>query len=185
METITIIVLSIIGLIVLFVWYSYNSLVGARNRQNNAWADIDVQLKRRYDLIPNLLATVKGFAAHEKGVLEEVTKARSMAMNAQGVAQHADAENMLSGTLKSLFALSENYPTIKADTNFLQLQKELSDTEDKIQASRRFYNATVQDLMDMTQMFPHNIIAGMFSFKAGQFFEIANQAERENVKVQF
>jgi len=176
-------------LIVLWIVSLYNGFVQLRTRAEEAWADIDVQLKRRYDLIPNLIETVKGYAAHESGVFEAVTKARTSAMNAEksgDPAQSAQAENMLSGTLKSLFAVSENYPDLKANTNFLELQRELSDTENKIQAARRFYNGNVRDLNIKTETFPSNIIAGMFNFTKREFFDLdENPAERENVKVGF
>lgn len=180
--------LFIIGGLVLLVIYfiaTYNSLVTLRNRVQEAWSDIDVQLKRRYDLIPNLVETVKGYAKHEEGVLESVIKARAMAMNAQSVDQHAQAENMLSGALKSLFAVAEAYPDLKASTNFVELQRELTDTEDKIQASRRFYNANTRDMNTKIEHFPSNIIASMFGFAKESFFEIADPKERENVKVSF
>ena len=146
-----------------------------------------MQLKRRYHLIPNLVEAVKGYVAHEKNVLEDVTKARTAAMNATGTADKAQAENMLAGTLKSLFAVAENYPQLKANENFLQLQRELGDTEDKIQASRRFYNTNVRDLNTAEQVFPTNIIANMFHFKPMDLFELAeaDAAAREPVKVQF
>jgi LemA protein len=143
-----------------------------------------VQLKRRYDLIPNLINTVKGYAAHEKEVFEKVTEARTRAMNAGSTQEKADAENMLSGTLKSLFAVSENYPELKANQNFLELQRELTDTEDKIQASRRFYNGNARDFNIKIQVFPNNLIAGMLNFTKREFFEAA-EGEKENVKVEF
>ena len=157
-------VIGVVVLLVLWLIGVFNSLVSARNRVKEAWSDIDVQLKRRYDLIPNLIETVKGYAAHESGVLENVIKARSAAMNAQSVGQHAEAENMLSGALKSLFALAEAYPTLRASENFAKLQDELSDTENKIQAARRFYNTNVLALNNKTEQFPTNVVAGMFSF---------------------
>lgn len=166
----------------------YNSLITLKNRVAEAWSDIDVQLKRRYDLIPNLIETVKGYAAHESTTLENVTAARTAAMSAQASgdakAQQA-AENALSSTLKSIFALSESYPDLKANQNFLELQKELSDTENKIQASRRFYNGNVRDFNTKLQVFPTNLIANMLGFTAREFFEVENEAERENVKVSF
>ena len=149
-----------------------------------AWSDIDVQLKRRYDLIPNLINTVKGYAAHEKEVFEKVTEARTRAMNAGSTQEKAEAENMLSGTLKSLFAVSENYPDLKANQNFLELQRELTDTEDKIQASRRFYNGNARDFNIKIQVFPNNLIAGILNFTKREFFEAA-EGEKENVKVEF
>jgi LemA protein len=184
MDIITII---IIAAVVLALWLAitFNSLVRLRNRSKEAWSDIDVQTKRRYDLIPNLIETVKGYATHEAGVLEAVTAARSNAMNATGDAK-AEAENMLSGTLKSLFAVSENYPQLKANENFLHLQQELSDTENKIQASRRFYNGNVRDLNTKVETFPTNLIAGMFGFKQMDFFgKDMSDAERQPVQVKF
>ena len=157
-----------------------------RNRAKEAWADIDVQLKRRYDLIPNLVETVKGYATHESKTFEEVTAARSHAMQAGTPSEKSEAENILSGTLKSLFAVSESYPELKANENFLKLQGELSDTENKIQAARRFYNGNVRDFNTGLQMFPGNMIANMFSFKAMDFFELESGGEeKEPVKVKF
>ncbi len=181
------IVLGVAALLVIFMWYSYNHLVTLGQNTKEAWADIDVQLKRRYDLIPNLIETVKGYAAHEKTTLEGVTAARSAAMNAQGPEAKAQAENMLSGALKSIFALSEAYPDLKANQNFLSLQAELSDTENKIQAARRFYNGNVRDLSTAMQVFPGNIIANMFHFESQKFFELdgADAAAREPVAVKF
>jgi LemA protein len=151
---------------------------------DEAWSDIDVQLKRRYDLIPNLINTVKGYAAHEKDVFEKVTAARTMAMNAGTTEEKAGAENMLSGALKSLFAVSEAYPDLKANQNFLELQRELTDTEDKIQASRRFYNGNVRDYNTKIQVFPTNIFAAMLNFTKREFFE-ATEGEKEVVKAEF
>jgi LemA protein len=162
----------------------YNGLITLRNRVKEAWSDIDVQLKRRYDLIPNLVETVKGYASHEKETFDRVIAARSKAMSAQGIKEKGDAENMLSGTLKSLFALSENYPDLKASVNFLELQKELTDTEDKVQAARRFYNGNVLDFNNKLQLFPTNMIAGMFGFKVSEFFE-AEEGEKAAPKVSF
>lgn len=165
----------------------YNSLIRLKNRVDEAWADIDVQLKRRYDLIPNLVETVKGYAAHEKETLDRVIQARNTAMQAQSSGNPAElekAENMLSSTLKSIFALSEAYPDLKANTNFLELQRELSDTENKIQASRRFYNTNVRDFNTKLEVFPTNMIASMLGFKNREFFEAA-EGEKENVKVSF
>ena len=156
-----------------------------RNRVAEAWSDIDVQLKRRYDLIPNLVNTVKGYASHEKETFENVTKARSQAMQAQTPAEHSKAENFLSETLKSLFAVSENYPDLKANQNFLELQKELTDTENKIQASRRFYNGNVRDFNTKLQVFPTNVVAGSFGFSARDFFELGSEAEKEPAKAEF
>ncbi len=162
----------------------YNGLITLKNRVEEAWSDIDVQLKRRYDLIPNLINTVKGYAAHEKEVFEKVTEARTRAMNAGSTQEKAEAENMLSGTLKSLFAVSENYPELKANQNFLELQRELTDTEDKIMASRRFYNGNVRDYNTKIETFPTNILAGILNFVKREFFEAA-VGEKENVKVEF
>ncbi|KKQ52082.1 MAG: LemA-like protein [Parcubacteria group bacterium GW2011_GWD2_38_11] len=181
---VSLIVLVVLGLFIVFGIGIYNSLVTLKNRVDEAWSDIDVQLKRRYDLIPNLINTVKGYATHEKELFERVTAARTAAMNAGSPAEKQDAENMLSGTLKSLFAVSENYPDLKANQNFLELQRELTDTEDKIQASRRFYNGNVRDFNIKIETFPSNIIAGMLNFSKREFFA-ADEAEKENVKVQF
>ncbi len=180
------IVLIILGIIIAWFVFAYNGFVTVRNRVQEAWADIEVQLKRRYDLIPNLVNTVKGYATHESGTLEKVTEARTMAMNAGTPAAHAQAENMLSGALKSLFAVSEAYPDLKANTNFLALQTELSDTENKIQAARRFYNGNVRDYNTRLQVFPSNIIANMFGFKKSDFFDIDdNGVESQPVEVKF
>jgi LemA protein len=162
----------ILGLVLLAGIAIYNSLVRANVRVDEAWSDITVQLKRRADLIPNLVNTVKGYAAHEKGVFEEVTKARSAVVNATGVKQTAEAENMLTGALKSLFAVAEAYPDLKANENFKALQDELVDTEDKIQAARRFYNGSARDLNIKVQTFPTNLIAGMLGFKVREFYEV-------------
>jgi len=185
MSTTLLIILGALVLIALWFWTTYNGLISKRNQVDEAWSDIDVQLKRRYNLIPNLVETVKGYASHERETFEKVTQARSQAMNAQGTEAKAQAENVLSGALKSLFALSENYPELKASDNFAKLQDELSDTENKIQASRRFYNGNVRDFNTKLQVFPTNMIAGMFGFKAREFFEIDDEAQRENVKVKF
>ncbi len=185
----TTIILIVIAILVLWVIYSFNRLVSLANQAKEAWADIQVQLKRRYDLIPNLVETVKGYAAHESSAFENVTKARAAAMNAgsDAPAAKAQAENQLSGALKSLFAVSEAYPDLKANQNFLQLQRELGDTEDKIQASRRFYNTSVMTLNTAEQSFPGNIIAGAFGFKPMDLFELASSdaAANEPVKVRF
>lgn len=179
--------LLVILLVVLVGWLigAYNSLIRSRNRVKESWSDIDVQLKRRYDLIPNLIETVKGYAEHEKQTLDAVIQARAKAMSAQTVKEHGEAENMLSGALKSLFALSEAYPQLRAVESFTKLQDELSDTENKIQAARRFYNSNVMLMNNRVEMFPTNLIAGMFGFKKEEFFEIGNEAEREPVKVKF
>ena len=173
----------VIGAAVL-VAATYNSLVQLRVRADNAWSDIDVQLKRRHDLIPNLVETVKGYAAHEKGTFENVTKFRSMAMQATGPAERAQAENQLTGALKSLFAVAEQYPQLQASGQFQSLQNSLNELENALQESRRYYNAVVRDLNTKIASFPSNIIAGMFGFTPRQFFEIA-AAERENVAVKF
>ncbi len=175
-----------LGLLVVWVVFAYNRLVGLRFRAKEALSDIDVQLKRRFDLIPNLVETVKGYMAHEKSVLENVTKARASVAGSTGnPLERADSENMLSSTLKTLFAVSENYPDLKANANFLELQRELADTENKVQASRRFYNSTVMDLNTAVETFPSNVIANMFNFGQEKFFEVENEAEKEPVKVQF
>ncbi len=175
-------------LIVGYVGMTYNGFVQLKNRVKEAWSDIEVQMKRRYDLIPNLVETVKGYAAHESGTLEKVIQARNIAMAPHGdVKEVAKNENMLTGALKSIFALSENYPDLKANQNFMELQRELRDTEDKIQAARRFYNSNVLALNTKAEMFPSNIIAGMFNFQKAEFFELAEdeQEARKAVKVQF
>lgn len=179
------IILIVAGIIGIWVIYTYNRFVSLTQRMKEAWSDIDVQMKRRYDLIPNLIETVKGYAAHESQTFAQVTEMRTRAMNAQTPAEHNEAENMLTGALKSLFAVSENYPDLKANQNFLELQRELSDTEDKIQAARRFYNGNVRDLTTSLQSFPGNVIGGMFGFKAGDYFELTEEAAKNPVKVQF
>ncbi len=183
--TTILIVLIVLAIFVAVIFGIYNSLVRLRNRAKEAWADIDVQLKRRYNLIPNLVKTVKGYATHERELLENVTKARNMAMGAQSVKEHGEAENMLSGALKSLFAVSENYPDLKASVNFLELQRELRDTEDKIQAARRFYNGNVRDLNIKIETVPSNIIASAFNFKQMELFELKEEEQREVPKVEF
>ncbi len=181
----TLIILAVLVVLVLWLILAYNGLVRTRNQAQEAWSDIDVQLKRRYDLIPNLVSTVQGYAAHEKTVFEDVTKARTAAMSATGPAK-ADAENQLSGTLKSLFAVAENYPDLKANQNFLQLQAELTDTEDKIQAARRFYNGMVRDLNTKIQVFPTNLFANAFGFVKMDFFgNDLTDAEKQPVQVKF
>ncbi|MBI2123800.1 MAG: LemA family protein [Candidatus Wildermuthbacteria bacterium] len=184
MNTIQIIIIAA-ALVSLWTIVLYNRFVNLRNRVKEAFADIDVQLKRRYDLIPNLVEVVKGYASHEKGVFEKVTEARTRAMGAQSVHEKAQAENMLSQTLKSLFAVSENYPDLKASTNFLELQRELRDAEDKIQAARRFYNTVVMALNTGIESFPGNIVARIFGFKLQEFFEIEEAGQRETPKVKF
>ena len=179
--------LIVFGVLVIWVIYIYNSFISLKNRAQEAWADIEVQLKRRYDLIPNLVNSVKGYAVHESSVFENVTKARNMAMGAQGpTKEHAEAENRLTGALKSIFALSEAYPDLKANQNFLALQNELSDTENKIQAARRFYNTNVRDLNIKTESFPSNIVASLFRFSKMEFFDLAdNDAAQNPVQVKF
>jgi LemA protein len=179
------IALIVVGVVVLWIVIVYNGLITKRNRVDEAWSDIDVQLKRRYDLIPNLVSTVKGYASHESQVFEKVTQARAAAMGAKTPAEHAQAENMLTNTLKSLFAVAEAYPDLKANQNFLDLQNELTDAEDKIQAARRFYNANVRDMNTALQTFPSNLVANAFAFKQREFFELGSEAERETPKVSF
>jgi LemA protein len=178
------ILLGLVVIIGLWVMTSYNGLIALRNQVEEGWSDIDVQLKRRYDLIPNLINTVKGYAAHESKVFENVSAARSAAMGAKTPAEREQAENTLTGTLKTLFAVSEAYPELKANEGFLKLQDELSDTENKIQAARRFYNGMVRDFNTKLQVFPTNMIGTRLGFQARSFFEM-NEAEREVPKVQF
>jgi len=177
----------ILGVVILWVIYAFNGFISLRNRTREAWADIEVQLKRRYDLIPNLVNTVKGYATHESSAFENVTKARTAAMGATGpTTGHAEAENMLTGALKSVFAIAEAYPELKANQNFLSLQSELSDTENKIQAARRFYNANVRDLNIKVESFPGNVVAGVFGFKKMEFFDLGdNDAAQNPVEVKF
>jgi len=172
------IILAIIVLVALFLWGVYNSLITLRVRVDEAWSDITIQLKRRLDLIPNLVETVKGYAKHESGVFTAVTEARANALNAKGVKETAAAENQFEGALKSLFAVAESYPDLKASQNFIELQQELVDTEDKIQASRRFYNGGVRDLNTKIQVFPNNVVANMFNFKSREFYEL-DEAEKK------
>lgn len=182
--TILYVVLIVIAIILIWLIALYNGLIKLRNRTDEAYSDIDVQLKRRYDLIPNLMETVKGYMQHEASTLQKVTEARATAMHAGSMAEKAKAENQLSETLKSLFAVSENYPDLKASQNFLQLQDELADTENKIQAARRFYNGQVRDFNIKIQTFPNSVFAGMLNFKKYEFFE-AEAKEKENVQVKF
>ena len=182
--TILWIVLTAIILFLLWLVAVYNGLIGQKNRTQEAWSDIDVQLKRRYDLIPNLIETVKGYAKHEKSVFEEVTKARTAAMQANGLENKAEKENALSQTLKSIFAVAENYPDLKANQNFLNLQENLTDTEDKIEASRRYYNGNVRDFNIKIQVFPNNIFARRLGFKEFELFEAAS-GEKQAPKVDF
>ncbi|MBP6929812.1 MAG: LemA family protein [Candidatus Moranbacteria bacterium] len=180
------IILIVVVIAVLWFVFAYNRFVKLMTRTKEAWSDIEVQMKRRYDLVPNLVTTVKGYAEHESGTLEKVVQARNVAMQARTTGEHAEAENMLSSTLKSIFALSESYPDLKANTNFLELQRELADTENKIQASRRFYNTNVRDLNISVETFPGNVVAKIFNFSKMEFFDLdGNEAAREPVKVQF
>ena len=181
------IILGVVAVIVLWAIFAYNGFVRLMNRAEEAWADIDVQLKRRYDLIPNLVNTVKGYMTHERGTLEKVTEMRVKAMQAGSVGEQAQSENMLTEAIKSLFAVAENYPDLKANQNFLELQRELSDTENKVQAARRFYNTNVRDLNTKVESFPANIIAKMFGFVQKEFFELGEgeAAARNPVAVQF
>ena len=179
------VVLVILAVVFLWAIGLYNGLVKLKNRAKEAWADIDVQLKRRYNLIPNLVETVKGYATHEREVFEKVTEARTRAMGAQSVKEKQEAENILSGTLKTLFAVSEGYPELKASQNFLELQRELRDTEDKVQAARRFYNTNVRDLNIKLESFPANLIVSMLGFKKMDLFELIAAEERAVPKVKF
>ncbi|MBI1984516.1 MAG: LemA family protein [Candidatus Wildermuthbacteria bacterium] len=172
-------------ILLLWVVFTYNRFVTLRNRAREAFSDIDVQLKRRYDLIPNLVQAVKGYAGHEQGVFQKVTEARALAIGAKGAHDKAEAENMLSQTLKSLFAVAESYPDLKASANFLELQRELRDAEDKIQAARRFFNSNVLAFNSQLQSFPANLAAKPFGFKREEFFEIEEAVQRETPKVAF
>ena len=178
------IILILLVVVVLWIIGIYNGLITQKNRVNEGWADIDVQLKRRSDLIPNLVETVKGYATHEKELFTKVTELRTEALKAGSLQERAKTENMLSDALKSVIAVAENYPELKASENFLELQHELTDTEDKIQAARRFYNGLVRDFNIRIEVFPSNILAGSLGFKARELFE-ASASERENVKVAF
>ncbi len=185
-----IIILAVVFALGLWLVSLYNSMVKGRNRVDEAWADIDVQLKRRYDLIPNLVNTVKGYAKHEKETLESVIEARNKAMEVKidagaSMEDVQKVQNQLSQALKSIFALSESYPDLKANQNFLELQRELADTENKIQASRRFYNGNVRDFNIKVESFPANLFAGMFGFKKRELYEIEDEKERKNVEVKF
>ncbi len=178
--------IAIIAAIVIVAVFLYNSLIRSRNQVDEAWSDIEVQLKRRYDLIPNLVNTVKGYAQQESSVLEKVTEARTRAMGAQTVAEQVKDENALSGTLKSLFAVAESYPDLKSNQNFMQLQSDLTDTENKIQASRRFFNGTVRDFNTKLQVFPTNLFASMLGFTKREFFDIDEKGpEGQPVEVKF
>ncbi len=173
-------------LVILWAIFSYNSFISLRNRAEEAWADIEVQLKRRYDLIPNLVNTVKGYATHESGAFENVTKARSMAMGAKSMGEHSKGEALLGGAITGIFGIAEAYPDLKANTNFMELQRELSDTENKIQAARRFYNTNVRDINTAVESFPGNMIAGMFNFTKKEFFDLPDSdVAQNNVEVKF
>jgi len=178
-------ILILLGVIILWFVFTYNRLVTLKNRAKEAWADIEVQLKRRYNLIPNLVETVKGYASHERELFERVTQARAKAMGVQDLKEKGEAENMLSNTLKSLFAVAENYPNLKASENFQKLQDELTDAEDKIQSARRFYNGNVRDFNIKIESFPANIVASLFGFKKMDFFEIKESEARETPEVKF
>lgn len=179
------IVLIVVGVIIVWLIAAYNGFIRLINRTKEAWADIEVQLKRRYDLIPNLVEAVKGYAKHETEAFENVTKARAQALGAQSVKEKEMADNMVSSALKSIFAVAEAYPQLRAVESFTKLQDELSDTENKIQAARRFYNGNVRDLNTKIEIFPYNVIAGMFKFEKRDFFELENEAEKQPVKVSF
>lgn len=185
MNAILWIILAVIALLVVIVISIFNRLVSLKNRSDEAWSDIDVQLKRRHDLIPNLVETVKGYAKHEKELFEKVTKARTEAISSKSMVDKAKAENQITAALKSVFAVAENYPNLKANENFVELQREITDTEDKIQAARRFYNGNVRDLDIAIESFPSNIIAGMFHYQKKELFELDDVAERQNVEVKF
>lgn len=185
MNTTLLIIIGAIVVIAFAIVGIYNGLITLKNKSEEGWSDIDTQLKRRYDLIPNMVETVKGYAKHEKSTFEEVTKARNMAINATSPEDKAQAENMLSGALKTLFAVAENYPELKANQNFIDLQQTLKEVEEHIQLSRRYYNATVRDFNTKLEVFPNNIFAGMFGFTKKQFFELDRAEERKNVKVNF
>jgi len=185
MSTFLWIILAIIVIAILWLIAVYNGLIKIKNRTEEAWSDIDVQLKRRYNLIPNLVNTVKAYAKHESELFEKVTQARTAAMGAGAPGEKAKAENALAGTLKSLFAVAENYPDLKANENFAKLQDELTDTENKIQAARRFYNGNIRDYNTKLQVFPTNLIANSLGFKQKDFFELEDEKERENVEVKF
>ena len=183
--SLTWIIILVVVVLVGYVLMAYNSLVRRRNQVDEAWSDIDVQLKRRHNLIPNLVETVKGYATHEREAFDKVTQARARALGAQNPGEQGQAENALTSTLKTLFAVAENYPDLKANTNFLELQRELADTENKIQAARRFYNSTVRDYNTAIQSVPTNIVATSFGFTAREFFEVEDEAVRSIPKVEF
>jgi LemA protein len=179
------IILAVFVVLGLFLWGTYNGLVTSGTRVKEAWSQIDVQLKRKFDLIPNLVETVKGYAAHEKEVFQKVTEARAAAMGATGVASQAEANNMLSNTLKSLFAVAENYPQLKASENFMKLQEELSDTENKIAYARQFYNSNVMDFNVKIKIFPNVLFVGMLGFKEAEFFGVPEETRNQELKVKF
>jgi len=179
------ILIAVVVILVFIIAAIFNRLVNLKNRSEEAWSDIDVQLKRRHDLIPNLVETVKGYAKHEKELFEKVTEARAAAISSKGIADKAKAENQITEALKSVFAVAENYPNLKANENFVELQREITDTEDKIQAARRFYNGNVRDLNIAIESFPSNIIANMFSYKKKELFELDDVEERKNIEVKF
>ncbi|MBI5138557.1 MAG: LemA family protein [Candidatus Vogelbacteria bacterium] len=183
--SLTLVLLIVIVLALIWLVFAYNRFVRLTKQSEEAWSDISVQTKRRHDLIPNLVNTVKGYATHEQGTLDKVIQARNSAMSATTPEALGKAENVLTGALKSIFALAEAYPDLKANTNFLQLQKELGDTEDKIMSSRRFYNGTVRDLNTAADIFPSNIIANIFHFAKREFFELENESEGKPVEVKF
>lgn len=185
MNTLLYIIIGVVVIIIGWLIGVYNALVRLNNKTKEAWSDIDVQLKRRHDLIPNLVETVKGYAKHEEGVFTKVTEARANAISAKNPTEAAKAENALTETLKSLFAVAENYPELKASQNFQDLQRQLEETENKIEASRRFYNANVRDFNTKIETFPNNMVAGILKFKKYDFYEVADAKERENVEVKF
>jgi len=179
------VLVGVVAVVALWFVFTYNGLVRLRNQVKSAWSQIDVQLKRRYDLIPNIVETVKGYAAHEKGTLENVIKARQAGIDAKTVQEQAQAENMITGALRQLFALSEAYPNLKANENFLALQEELASTENKIGFARQYYNDTVKDFNTRQEMFPANLVASMLGFQPAEFFEIEEASQREAPKVKF
>lgn len=183
--TIAYIIIAVILLVAIYLWAAYNGLIRMKVRTEEAWSDVEVQLKRRYDLIPNLVETVKGYAKHEKTAFESVTKARSEALGAKSIDGKSAAEGALAGALKSVFAIAEAYPDLKANQNFIKMQEDLTDTEDKIQAARRFYNGNVRDLNIAIQSFPRNLIANAFGFQKKELFELQNDEAKEPVKVKF
>lgn len=186
MTTITIIIIAVVALIVLWFIGTYNGFINLKNRTKEAWQDIEVQLKRRYDLIPNLVNTVKGYATHESTAFEKVTQARAAAMGARTAGEHGKTEAVLGQAITGLFGIAEAYPELKANTNFLELQRELSDTENKIQAARRFYNGNVRDFITKLEVFPSNVIGNMFSFTKPEYFDIDDDgAEAKPVEVKF